>query len=163
MVCQILAVKAMVLIQIFTNSRSRCKLNISKIFCKIPKKTFRKSFMLITASDFCPATLLKLNSTMDIFPRSFTNLASTAISHNGCFYVKGSYNLLSVFALKNSCCKTFRKTAEGLQLFIIIRGFPLSFPKFLLTAAFQKLSRVCFSNDILSVKKSRKERSFRKK
>ena len=34
-------------------------LNSSKHFCKIPKKTFRKSSIFITASDFWPTPLLK--------------------------------------------------------------------------------------------------------
>ena len=34
-------------------------LNGSKNFCKIPKKTFRKSSIFITASDFWPTALLK--------------------------------------------------------------------------------------------------------
>ena len=32
---------------------------------------------------------------------------------SGCIYVKGFYNLMSVFDLKIDCCKTFRKTTEN--------------------------------------------------
>ena len=52
--------------------------------------------MSIKAYDFWSTTLLKSNSTMDVFPRSFTNLARTAISHN-----------------------TFRAVASMLRIFII--------------------------------------------
>ena len=76
-VCQILAVKVIVLIQIFP--RRYYFLNSSKNLRKILKKTFRKSSMFITASDFWPKSLLKSNSTMDVFPRSITNLARTVI------------------------------------------------------------------------------------
>ena len=38
--------------------------------------------MFITASDFRLITLLKLNSTIDVFPPSFTNLAGVFISHD---------------------------------------------------------------------------------
>ena len=84
-VCKILAVKVIVLIQIFTPEVAPRKyyfLDSFKKFCKIPKKTFRKRSMFVTASDFCLATLLKLNSTIDVFPPSFTNLARAVISHN---------------------------------------------------------------------------------
>ena len=45
---------------------------------------------------------MKLNSTMDDFPLSVTNLAravSSIITYSGFFYVKDFYNLMSVFAL----------------------------------------------------------------
>ena len=38
------------------------------------QETFRKSFTFITVSDFWPTTLAELNSTMNVFWRSFTNL-----------------------------------------------------------------------------------------
>ena len=38
--------------------------------------------MFVTASDFWFTTLLKMNSTIDVFPLSFTNLARAVISHN---------------------------------------------------------------------------------
>ena len=84
-VCIILAVKVIVLIQIFTSETAPCKyyfLDSFKKFCKIPKKTFRKGFMFVTASDFWFTTLLKMNSTIDVFPPIFTNLARAVISHN---------------------------------------------------------------------------------
>ena len=71
--------------------------------------------MFITASDFWSKTSIKSNSTIDVFPRSLTNLVRALfliILYNGCLYVKGFYNLMSVFALKNSC-KTFWKSAEN--------------------------------------------------
>ena len=82
--------------------------------------------MFITVSDFWPTILMKLNFTMDVFPGSFTNLARAVISYNnGCFYVKGFYNFMSVFALK-ICCKTFRKTTENPVKdcnFLVLSGF----------------------------------------
>ena len=84
-VCKILAVKVIVLIQIITAEVAPCKyyfLDSFKKFCKIPKKTFRKGSMFVTASGFWFTTLLKLNSTIDVFPPSFTNLARVVISHN---------------------------------------------------------------------------------
>ena len=50
------------------------------------------------------------------------------IPQSGCFYVKGFYNLIAVFPLKNSCCKTFRKTAENPEKdcsFLFLSGFSL--------------------------------------
>ena len=50
---------------------------------------------------------------------------------------------MPVFALKNSCFKTFWKTPENserLKLFILIRFFPLSFAKSLLMAVFSEHS-----------------------
>ena len=84
-VCTILAVKMIVLIQIFTPEAAPCKysfLDSFKKFCKIPKKTFTKGYMFVTASDFWFTTLLKMNSTIYVFPLSFTNLARAVISHN---------------------------------------------------------------------------------
>ena len=84
-VCTILAVKMIVLIQIFTPEAAPCKysfLDSFKKFCKIPKKTFTKGCMFVTASDFWFTTLLKMNSTIDVFPPIFTNLARAVISHN---------------------------------------------------------------------------------
>ena len=84
-VCKILAVKLIVLIQIFTSEAAPRRyyfLDTFKKFSKILKKTFWKRFMFVTASDFWLTTLLKLNSTIDVFPPSFTNLARAVISHN---------------------------------------------------------------------------------
>ena len=84
-VCKILAVKVIVLIQIFTPEAAPLGyyfLHSFKRFCKILKKTFRKRFMFVTASDFWLTTLLKLNSTIDVFPPNCTNLARAVISHN---------------------------------------------------------------------------------
>ena len=83
-------------------------LNSSKNYWKILKKTFRKSFMFITASDFWPTTLLKSNSTTDVFLQSFINLARTVISHNT-FRVVAS--TLRVFI--TSCPYWFLKSAVG--------------------------------------------------
>ena len=52
--------------------------------------------------DFLPTTLKKLNSTMDVFPRRFTNLTKALFSikpQSEWVYVKDFYNLMSVFAL----------------------------------------------------------------
>ena len=115
-VCKILAVKMIVLIQIFTPEAAPCKysfLDSFKKFCKIPKKTFTKGYMFVTASDFWFTTLLKMNSTIDVFPSSFTNLARAVVSQNIlerlllCFY-----DLSSVFGLKNNSCKTFGKLSK---------------------------------------------------
>ena len=38
--------------------------------------------MFVTASNFWFTSLMKMNSTIDIFPPSFTNIARAAISHN---------------------------------------------------------------------------------
>ena len=85
--------------------------------------------MFVTASDFWFATLLKMNSTVDVFPPSFTNLARAVVSQNIlerlilCFY-----DLSSVFGLKNSSCKTFWKTDENhLKYcnFLFLSGFSL--------------------------------------
>ena len=84
-VCKILAVKVIVLIQIFTPEAAPRKyyfLDSFKKFCKIPKKTFRTRSMFVTASYFCFKTLLKMNSTIDAFTPIFTNLARAVISHN---------------------------------------------------------------------------------
>ena len=84
---------------------------------------------------------MKLNSTMDDFPLSFTNLAralSSIITYSGFFYVKDFYNLMSVFALVKLLGKLL-KILGKLQLFILIRFFPLSFTKSLLTAIFQNI------------------------
>ena len=75
-VCTILTVKVIVLIQIFTPEAAPWK------FCKIPQKTFRKGSMFVTASDFWFTTLLKMNSTIDVYVLCFTNLARAVISHN---------------------------------------------------------------------------------
>ena len=64
-VCKILAVKVIVLIQIFTPEATPRKyyfLDSFKKFCKIRKKTFRKRSMLVTASNCWFTTLLKINS-----------------------------------------------------------------------------------------------------
>ena len=74
-----------VLIQIFTPEAAPRKyyfLASFKKFCKIPKKAFRKRSMFVKASDFWFTTLLKMNSAIDVFPPSFTNLARAVISHN---------------------------------------------------------------------------------
>ena len=71
--------------QIFTTEAAPCKyyfLDSFKKFCKIPKKTFRKRSMFVTASDFWFTTLLKTNSTIDVFPPSLINLARAVIYHN---------------------------------------------------------------------------------
>ena len=60
--CKILAVKVIVLIQIFTPEAAPRKhyfLDSFKKFCKITKKTFRKRSMFVTVSDFWFTTLLK--------------------------------------------------------------------------------------------------------
>ena len=83
--CKILAVKVIVLLQIFTPEAAPRKyyfLDSFKKFCKIPKKTFRKLSLFVTASYFWFTTLLKMNTTIDIFPPSFTNVARAVISHN---------------------------------------------------------------------------------
>ena len=64
--------------------------------------------MFITASDFWPTTLLKSNSTTDVFLQSFINLARTVISHNT-FRVVAS--TLRVFI--TSCPYWFLKSAVG--------------------------------------------------
>ena len=83
-------------------------------------------------------------------------------------YVKGFYNLISAFALKNSCCKTFWKTAENPVKnfnFLFLSGFSLS----VLQKSYQQpfprtLSRDCFYDDLLPAKiKSWKKEIFRKK
>ena len=82
--CMILAVKVIVLIQIFTPEATPRKdyfLDSFKKFCKINKKTFRKRSMFVTASDFWFKTLLKMNSTIDVFIPIFTNLAREVVSH----------------------------------------------------------------------------------
>ena len=61
----ILAVKMIVMFQIFTTEAAPCKyyfLDSFKKFCKIPKKTFRKRSMFVTASDFWFTTLPKMNN-----------------------------------------------------------------------------------------------------
>ena len=71
-VCKILAVKVIVLIQIFTPEAAPRKyyfLDSFKKFCKIPKKTFRKRSMFVTASDFWFTTLLKMSSKLMLFLR----------------------------------------------------------------------------------------------
>lgn len=130
-------------------------LSFPRLHVVSPFNNFRKHTemysIFITASDFWPTTLIKLKSTMDVFPRSFTNFARRLFPIIPCFYVKGIYNLMPVFAFKNSW-KAFGKlwkllkllencwkSCEGLQLFILIRFFALSFEKSLLAAANQNI------------------------
>ena len=87
--------------------------------------------MFVTASGFWFTTLLKMNSTIDLFPLSFTNLASAVISHNTlellllCYEF---YDVSSVFALKNSSYEAFWKTVENHVKdcnFLYLSGFSL--------------------------------------
>ena len=82
--------------------------------------------MFVTASDFWFPTLLKINSTIDVFPPSFTNLARAVIFRNTLEPL--SYDLSSVFGLKNSSYKTFWKTVEYHVKncnFLFLSGFSL--------------------------------------
>ena len=86
-----------VLIQIFTPEAAPRKhyfLDSFKKFCKITKKTFRKRSMFVTASDFWCTALLKMNSGIDVFPPSFTNLARAVISHNNLEWLLLCYEFL---------------------------------------------------------------------
>ena len=101
---------------------------------------------------------------MDVFPRSFTNLARAVISHNISEWLvlyKRFYKLMPVFALKNSCYKTFRKTAGNLWRIATYYSFqvlPLIFAKFLLIAVFQNIVTGLLLRWLAAYKKkSRKE------
>ena len=142
------------------------------------QKTFVKFLRKISEKDFWPTTLLKLNSKMNVFPWSFTNLARSVICHNTlerCFCTNGFYNLMSVIALKNIYCETLRKTFENPLTdcnFLFLSGF------YLWVLQTQILGIQIFINShfseyrhgfafamtyCLQKEKSRKEESFRKK
>ena len=127
--CKILAVKVIVLLQIFTPEAAPRKyyfLDSFKKFCKIPKKTFRKRSMFVTASDFWFTTLLKLLFFLQILQILLEQL--NPIIPCGCFYVMSFYDLSSIFGLKNSSYKTFWKTVENHVKycnFLFLSGFSL--------------------------------------
>ena len=83
------------------------------------------------------------------------------ISQSGWFYIKRFYKLTPVFALKNSCYKTFRKIAENLWRIATYHSFqvlPLIFAKFLLIAVFQNIVTGLLLRWLTAYKKkSRKE------
>ena len=121
--------------------------------------------MFITASDLWRTILLKYNSTIDAFLEFLQILPGQFFVGS---YVKGFHNLISAFALKNSCCKPFRKTAESPVKnfnFLFLSGFSLS----VLQKSYQQpfprtLSQDCFYDDLLPAKiKSWKKEIFRKK
>ena len=142
-VCQILAVKVIVLIQIFP--RRYYFLNSSKNLSKILKKTFRKSSMFITTSDFWPKSLLKSNSTMDVFPRSFTNLARTVIFHN---IFRAVASMLRVFItscpylnLQTAVVKHFGKLPKirwRIATFYLYQILPFEFCKLFINSCFSE-------------------------
>ena len=130
-------------------------LSFPRLHVVSPFSNFRKHTEMystfITASDFWPITFIKLKSTMDVFPRSFTSFARGIFPIIPCFYVKRIYNPMPAFAFKNSW-KAFGKlwkllkllencwkSCEGLQLCILIRFFTLSFEKSLLAAVIQNI------------------------
>ena len=81
---------------------------------------------------------------------------------------KGFYNLMSVFAIKNSCYKTFWKTVENPGMdykFLFLSGFTLWVLQNLYECPFSGTSSwFCFCDDLLSAeRKSRKEESSRRK
>ena len=128
--------------------------------------------MCITASYFWLTILLKLNFTMDLFPPSFTNLARTVISHNTleCLLLitPWQYLLLNTAVIKSlgKLSKIQWRIASftAQKLRFSIKDFFRFFPFFLAKFPFCSTSRVCFCNKLLSTKrKSRKERSYRKK
>ena len=91
------------------------------------QKTFVKFVRKHSEKDFWPTTLPKLNSKMNVFPWSFTNLARSVICHNTLERL-GFYNLMSVIALKNIYWKTLRKTFENPLTdcnFLFLSGFSI--------------------------------------
>ena len=145
-VCKILAVKVIVLIQIFTPEVAPRKyyfLDSFKKFCKIPKKTFRKRSMFVTASDFWFTTLLKLLLFLQILQILLEQL--NPIIPCGCFYVMSFYDLSSIFGLKSSSYKTIWETVENhveYCNFLFLSGYnSLSFVKILLAAVFQNIDK----------------------
>ena len=99
--------------------------------------------MFITAPDFLPATLLKSNSTMDVFPRVFQNLAETIISQNT---FRAGASMLRVFItsrlylpLKTAGAKRFGKQPKILwriATFYSYQVFPLEFCKSFINSRF---------------------------
>ena len=91
------------------------------------QKNFVKFLRKHSEKDFWPTALLKLNSKMNVFPWSFTNLARSVICHNTLERL-GFYNLMSVIALKNIYWKTLRKTFENPLTdcnFLFLSGFSI--------------------------------------
>ena len=91
------------------------------------QKNFVKFLRKHSEKDFWPTALLKLNSKINVFPWSFTNLARSVICHNTLERL-GFYNLMSVIALKNIYWKTLRKTFENPLTdcnFLFLSGFSI--------------------------------------
>ena len=99
--------------------------------------------MFIKASDSRPTTLIFFSTN---FSSEFTNRATALFPimlQSGCLYVKGFYNHISVFLLKNSCCKTFR-TVENPRKdcnFLFLSGSPFEFCKIFINSRFSKHRR----------------------
>ena len=138
------------------------------------QKNFVKFLRKHSEKDFWPTTLLKLNSKMNVFPWSFTNLARSVICHNTLERL-GFYNLMSVIALKNIYWKTLRKTFENPLTdcnFLFLSGFSiwvlqtqiLEIQIFINSHFSEYRHGFAFAMTYcLQKEKSRKEESFRKK
>ena len=149
MIFQILAVKVKFWFRyLLTPEAAPCRcyfLNSSKNFCKILKKTFRKSSMFVTAPDFWPTILLKSNSTMNVFPRVFKNLAGTVISPNT---FRAGASMLKVFItsclyllLETAGVKRFGKLPKILwriATFYSYQVFPFEFCKIFINSRFSE-------------------------
>ena len=118
--------------------------------------------MCITASTLLKTlyftTLLKLNSTMDVFSPSYTNLARAFISHH----------TLEHLLLITSCTYLLLKIAVVKLLGkLSIQKLFISFcflQNFYQQPFFRTWSRVCSCNDLLSAKrKSREGERYKKK
>ena len=86
--------------------------------------------MFITSLQFYPTTLLKLNSTMHIFPRSFTNLGRAD------FVISCPYLLLRTAVVK--CLGKLPKILWRIATFILIRFFPFEFCKIFIKSRFSE-------------------------
>ena len=143
-VCKILAVKVIVLIQIFTPEATPRKyyfLDSFKKFCKIPKKTFRKHSMFVAALNFWFTTLLKMNSKLMFFLRFLQILLGQLfpiIYYSGCFYVFMTFHPYLV--LKIALLKLFGKLSKIMWNIVIFYSYQVFLFKFC-----KNLINSCFS------------------
>ena len=130
--------------------------------------------MFITAPDFWPATLLKSNSTMDVFARIFKNLAGIVISHNT---FRAGASTLRVFItsylylfLKTAGVKRFGKLPKILwriATFYSYQVFPFEFCKIFINSRFSEHRHgfafaitYCLQKEIVRKKKVLERSSF---
>ena len=145
-VCKFLAVKVIVLIQIFTFIDIKDILQIFTVdsfkkFCKIPKKTFRKHSMFVAASNFWFTTLLKMNSKLMFFLRFLQILLGQLfpiIYYSGCFYVFMTFHPYLV--LKIALLKLFGKLSKIMWNIVIFYSYQVFLFKFC-----KNLINSCFS------------------